>query len=140
MHLESEEKLVRNKDKGNFLVRYIKSFFHAIDGIIYTIKNEHNMKIMLLATIVVVIAGLYYSISVPEWLFCVGIIGAVIASEMINTTIEAVVDLISPEKNKLAKIAKTIINRCNATGVPRITVTYALQSAFGTHNAFFLFG
>lgn len=106
MRLESKEKLVRNKDKGNFIVRYVKSFFHAIDGIIYTTKNEHNMIIMLLATIIVVIAGLYYSISIPEWLFCIGIIGAVIASEMINTAIEAVVDLVSPEKNMLAKIAK----------------------------------
>lgn len=106
MSLESKEKVIRNKDKGNFLVRYVKSFFHAIDGIIYTIKNEHNMIIMLLAVIVVTIAGLYFSISVPEWLFCIGMFGAVIASEMINTSIEAVVDLVSPEKNILAKIAK----------------------------------
>jgi len=106
MNLASKEKVIRNKDKGNFLIRYIKSFFHAVDGIIYTVKNEHNLIIMILATIVVAIAGLHYSISVPEWLFCIGIIGAVIASEMINTAIEAVVDLVSPEKHILAKIAK----------------------------------
>ena len=37
----------RNKDTGTSLERYIKSFFHAIDGIIYCIKNEHNMIIIL---------------------------------------------------------------------------------------------
>ena len=41
----------RNKDTGTSLERYIKSFFHAIDGILYCIKNEHNMIIILIATI-----------------------------------------------------------------------------------------
>jgi len=106
MKQESKEKLLRNKHTGNIFVKYIKSFFNAVSGIIYTIKNEHNMIIMLLATIVVVVAGLYYSISIPEWLFCIAIIGAVIASEMINTAIEALVDLVSPEIHPLSKIAK----------------------------------
>ncbi len=102
----SKEKVIRNKDKGNVIERYIKSFFHAIDGIVYTTLHEHNMIIMILATIVVVVAGFVFSISTSEWLFCVAIIGAVMASEMINTAIEAVVDLVSPEIHPLAKIAK----------------------------------
>jgi len=106
MSLGSKEKIVRNKHTGNVITKYIKSFFNALSGIIYTIINEHNMIIMILATIVVVFAGKYYNISIPEWLFCIGIIGAVIASEMINTSIEAVVDLVSPETHPLAKIAK----------------------------------
>ena len=106
MKQESKEKIIRNKDTGNMFVRYIKSFFNAVSGIIYTIRNEHNMIIMIMATFVVVLAGLYYSISIPEWLFCIGIIGAVIASEMMNTAIEALVDLVSPKSHPLAKIAK----------------------------------
>ena len=106
MKQESKEKIMRNKDTGKFFIRYVKSFMHAVDGFIYAVKYEHNMIIMILATIVVVIAGLIYSISTAEWLFCIGIIGAVIASEMINTAIEAIVDLVSPEKHELSKIAK----------------------------------
>ena len=106
MNLESKEKIVRNKDKGNMLIRYVKSLKHAIDGIIYTIKNEHNMIIMILATILVIIAGLYFKINTSEWLFCIGIIGAVMASEMINTAIEALVDLTTTKMHPLAKIAK----------------------------------
>ena len=106
MKQESKEKIIRNKDKGTRLERYIKSFFHAVDGIKYTIRNEHNMIIMILATIVVVVLGFKFSISDYEWLFCVGLIGAVMASEMINTSIEAVVDLFSPKIHPLAKIAK----------------------------------
>ena len=106
MKQESKEKIVRNKHTGNIIEKYIKSLCNAISGIIYTTIHEHNMIIMILAMIVVVIAGLYYAISIPEWLFCVGIIGAVMASEMINTAIEAVVDLTSPTIHPLAKIAK----------------------------------
>lgn len=106
MNLESNEKIVRNKDKGNMFVRYAKSLKHAIDGIIYTVKNEHNMIIMILATITVVISGIYFKITTFEWLFCIGIIGAVMASEMINTAIEALVDLTTTKMHPLAKIAK----------------------------------
>lgn len=106
MSLESKEKIIRNKDNGSPIERYIKSFFHAVDGIVYTVRYEHNMIIMLLATVVVVILGFYFSISSYEWLFCIGIIGAVMACELINTAIESVVDLASPKKHPLAKLAK----------------------------------
>lgn len=98
--------VLRNKDTGNFLVRYVKSFMHAINGIVYALIYEHNMIIILLATIVTVSAGFYFEISSSEWLFCILIIGAVAASEMINTAIEATIDLATKEIHPLAKIAK----------------------------------
>lgn len=97
---------LRNKDTGNFLVRYIKSFIHAINGIIYALFYEHNMVIILAAIIVTTCAGFYFEISTYEWLFCILIMGAVSAAEMINTAIEAVVDLKTSENHPLAKIAK----------------------------------
>lgn len=100
------KKISRNKDEGNFLERYLKSFAHAISGIIYALFNEHNMVIILLATIVTILAGFYYDISTSEWLFCILIIGMVAGSEMINTAIEAVVDLETMKIHPLAKIAK----------------------------------
>ena len=96
----------RLKDTGNFLVRYLKSFFHACSGIIYGIKYEHNIIIMFLATIVVVVAGFYYQISAYEWLFVLFAVGSVISTEMINSSIEATIDLITTEIHPLAKIAK----------------------------------
>lgn len=98
--------IVRHKDTGNFLQRYCKSFFHAVDGMIYTVACEHNMLIIVLAILVTTIAGLFFQISQPEWLFCISIMGMISAAEFINTAIEAVVDLASPDFNKLAKIAK----------------------------------
>lgn len=98
--------VLRNKDTGNFLVRYIKSFLNAINGIKYALFYEHNMIIIVVAIIVTTFAGFYFEISTYEWLFCILIMGMVAATEMINTAIEAVVDLKTIEKHPLAKIAK----------------------------------
>lgn len=100
------KRILRNKDVGNFLVRYYKSFCHALSGIWYALKCEHNMIIILAAAIVVVIAGLFFNLSAYEWLFCIMSIGMVSATEMINTSIEAVVDLETQKYHPLAKIAK----------------------------------
>lgn len=100
------KKVLRNKDTGNFLVRYVKSFFHAIDGIRYSIINEHNMIIIIFAMIVVVCAGFYFNLNDYEWLFCIVMFGMVSGSEMINTAIEALVDLETTKIHPLAKIAK----------------------------------
>lgn len=96
----------RLKDEGNFLIRYVKSFFHACSGIMYGIKYEHNIIIMIIATIVVVFAGFYYNISAPEWLFILFAVGSVTSAEMINSSIEATIDLVTTEIHPLAKIAK----------------------------------
>ncbi len=100
------KQISRNKDNGNAIERYGKSFCHALSGLWYAIKCEHNMIIILLATIVVTVAGVYFKISTGEWLFCLTMIGMVSATEMINTSIEAVVDLVTTEYHPLAKIAK----------------------------------
>lgn len=100
------KQISRNKDTGNAVERYSKSFLHAIDGIIYAIRYEHNMIIIILAALVASISGIFLDLSSTEWLFVILIIGLVMASEMINTAIEAVVDLETLKTHPLAKIAK----------------------------------
>lgn len=96
----------RNKDTGNFLERYYKSFRHAVDGIVYAIENEHNILIMMIATIVALLLSFILNVSKVELALVVICIGTVIACEMINSAIEACVDLETTKENKLAKIAK----------------------------------
>ena len=105
----------RKKDTGNFVTRYVKSFRHAIDGIVYAIENEHNILIMMLATIFILIASFLLDISKLELMLVVICIGTVIACEMLNSAIEACVDLETTEENKLAKIAKDC-----ASGAPLV--------------------
>lgn len=86
--------------------RFINSFKYAFRGIFRTIKEEKNIKIHILAVIVVIIMGVIYKISTTEWIICLILIGLVISSEIINTSIERTVDLISKEKSDLAEMAK----------------------------------
>ena len=97
---------VRNKETGTPIERYWKSFKHAIDGIIYCLKYEHNMIIIMIATVLVTLAGITYKLSAYEWLFIITMIGTISASEMINSAIEAAIDLYTTEIHPLAKIAK----------------------------------
>ena len=102
----SMKKVVRNKDTGNFFIRYWKSFKHAVDGIVYAIENEHNILIMMLATIVVLSTSFLLNISKIELILVVICICTVIACEMINSAIEACVDLETTKQHPLAKTAK----------------------------------
>jgi len=100
------KKVRRNKDEGNFLVRYKKSFFHAVDGIIYVVENEHNILIMMIAALLVFGLALVLPVSMVEIMILVILIAMVIACEMINSAIEATIDLITLKEHPLAKIAK----------------------------------
>ena len=64
------------------------------------------MKIHCMVAALVVIAGLILGISVTEWCICLGLFGMVMALELVNTAVEAVVDLVTEERHPLAKIAK----------------------------------
>ena len=83
-----------------------KSFGFAFEGIFNTIKTERNIKIHLFATIVVVIFGFILNISYLEWLICLLLFGLITSLELVNTSLEAVVDLATQERKPLAKKAK----------------------------------
>jgi diacylglycerol kinase (ATP) len=86
----------------------IQSFGYAGRGIRLVFSSEANMKIHLAVTLVVVICGFYFQISIFEWIACLLCIGLVFSAEMINTAIENVVDLTSPDFHELAGKAKDI--------------------------------
>ena len=96
----------RNKEEGTSLERYKKSFIHAIEGILYCFKNEHNTIIVFIYAVIAVLSGFFFSISLGEWLFVISMIGAISACEMINSSIEATIDLVTDKMHPLAKIAK----------------------------------
>ncbi len=96
----------REKQKQMGVGRFFKSFNYSLQGLKYAFKYEQNILIHLFITAIVVVAGIYFNISLNEWIVCILLIGLVIATEMINTSIEAVVDLACPKQHDLAKIAK----------------------------------
>lgn len=104
MVLMSKDK--RRKDNGSCVERYKKSFLHALDGIKYAVKYEHNFVIIILAIIVTSIFGFVCKINNYEWIIVVMCYALVFGCELLNSSIEAVVDLETTKENKLAKIAK----------------------------------
>ena len=88
--------------------KLINSFKYAIEGIISSFKTERNMKIHVLAMIVVIALGLFFKLNKVEWCFIISAIASVISAELFNTAIETVVDMVSPEKNPKAKLVKDI--------------------------------
>lgn len=100
----NEEKRKEQKKRG--IKRFINSFHYSWDGIKYAFKYEQSMFIHVLVTLLVVICGIIFKLNFHEWLLCIVLIGLVIATELINTAIEAVVDLACPEIHPLAKTAK----------------------------------
>ena len=91
--------------KNNFK-KMLLSFKYAITGIVNTIKSERNMKIHICMMSLVIIFGIILKLSVLEWIICIILFSLVIAGELFNTAIENVVDIIMPQKNIKAKIAK----------------------------------
>ncbi|PZD87829.1 diacylglycerol kinase family protein [Bacilli bacterium] len=81
-------------------------FSHAWNGIKETVKNEYNFRIHLAATLVVVVCGFIFEISLLEWMFVFFAIGLVLVTEMINSVTEAIVDYIKPEYHPQAKYIK----------------------------------
>ena len=88
------------------LKQMFKSIGIAFDGIIDLIKSENNAKIHLISTIVVILVGLKLQFLSIEWLWISLAIAGVWVAELINTAIEKLTDLISPEQNPIAKKIK----------------------------------
>lgn len=85
-----------------------KSFEYAAAGIRGIIIQERNFKIQLFIGLLAVILGFVFKLGLSEWLDLVIVITIVLVFELINTSIEEMVDLISPQYHDKAKIAKDV--------------------------------
>lgn len=88
--------------------RVARSFIYAFRGVGELLRTQTNARLHLVATIVVVGAGFGFEITRAEWLAVIGAIGLVWTAEGVNTAIEAVVDLASPESHPLAARGKDV--------------------------------
>lgn len=88
------------------LKRLVDSFNHAINGVIDTVRTQRNMKIHLVAALIVLIACFCFDVSKVEFLILAVTITMVISAELINTAIEAAIDMTINYYHPLAKVAK----------------------------------
>jgi len=105
----------------SFIKKRIKSFGFAISGIIQFFITETHAKIHLLAAVMAIGFSFFLEIEQGDWLFIVLAIGIVLISEMINTSIEKIVDIVSPEINSKAEFIKDV-----AAGAVLVSASIAL--------------
>lgn len=87
-------------------VSFLKSLQHALKGVFFVLTTERNAQIEGLVAIFAILLGIWLRISAVEWAVVFTLIAIVIALEIVNTALEAVVDLATSEYHSLAKIAK----------------------------------
>ncbi|MFN4083722.1 MAG: diacylglycerol kinase family protein [Bacteroidia bacterium] len=91
-----------------YLIKRLKSFIHAFNGLVYLFRFEPNAQIHLLAIIVVTIAGFWFNINNLEWIAIVICIALVIAAEAVNAAIERFCNLVEPKFNNHVKHIKDL--------------------------------
>ena len=87
---------------------FIQSLNCAIEGILWAVKTQRHMLIHLIAAILVMVVGLVLHLTLYEFALLCLAITLVLFAELVNTALEVVVDLVSPEFHPLAQRAKDV--------------------------------
>jgi undecaprenol kinase len=116
---ELEEKLERDlksrqsftpsswRNKSGRSSSFIESFYHACNGITLAFRQERNVRIHSFCAVLAIMAGIFFRLSTLEWVSICFCIGLVIATELINTSLEHLVNLSSGQEYHLfARYAK----------------------------------
>lgn len=101
---------------------FIRSFGYAIEGFRTAVATERNIKVQLFVGVLAVVAGVVLKIDALSWVLVLLCIGLVLFAELVNTSIEAIVDLATQDLHPLAKRAKDIA----AASVFTLSITAAV--------------
>lgn len=85
-----------------------QSFYFSFQGLKSAFLRERNFKIMLFISIIAIVIGCVLRIDVLSWVVIITMIALVLFGELMNTALEAIVDLASPDYHDLAKYAKDV--------------------------------
>ncbi|NRB61560.1 MAG: diacylglycerol kinase family protein [Saprospiraceae bacterium] len=111
----------------------ILSFKYAFTGLWTLVRTQPNARIHAIATIVVIVTGVYFQVARDEWLWLAAAIGGVWVSEAFNTALEFLTDLVSPDHHPLAGHAKDV-----AAGAVLIAALTAIVIAAIIFGPYFL--
>jgi len=103
----------------------LRSFSHAFEGLVHSVRYQRNMRIHLCVALLMIIACIFIQLTRTELVIVVVTISLVFITEMLNTALEAVVDIITDEFDPRAKIAKDV-----AAGAVLVAAVNALVVAY----------
>ncbi len=92
----------------SFIVSRFQSFGHAFRGWWYVLRTQRNAWIHVVIAAVVFLLSLWLRLDARDWATIILTTAMVFTAEFLNTAIEAVVDLASPQKHPLAKVGKDV--------------------------------
>jgi len=93
---------------AKFLAARLRSFGFALAGLVYAVKTEGNVRVHLVASIIVVALGFGLGVSRLEWAALVSAIGLVWLAELLNTALEILCDFVEPARADAIKRAKDV--------------------------------
>ncbi len=103
-----------------------RAFKNAGAGIVYAVRTQRNVRVDLCFAAVAIVLAIVLDIALDQWALVILCIGIVLAFEVMNTAVEAVVDLVSPHYHILAKRAKD----CAAGAVYLCAIASVFVAAF----------
>ena len=86
----------------------VRSFGYAFQGMATLLRDEHNSRIHVCMMAAVVAAGFLFGITATEWCIVCICFGMVLMAEAMNSAIEAIADLVMPDRHPLVKKAKDV--------------------------------
>ncbi|WPU98627.1 diacylglycerol kinase family protein [Mucilaginibacter sp. cycad4] len=101
--------------------RLVRSFGFAFKGLGYAVKTQPNFRFHLVAGTIAVALGFFLKLSTAEWLWLMACITVVLVTELLNTSLETLTDLVSPTYNEKAGHVKDI-----AAGAVVVAALFAL--------------
>lgn len=111
-----------NEQKEVGLVKnFLNKCKYSLQGLSYSFKNESSFVLVSITASLIIIMGICFDIAFIEWVISFGSLALIMIIELINTAIEATVDMVTQEYNEYAKIAKDCGSA--ATGIMSVLAT-----------------
>ena len=126
--MDNQSNILREKrDSYQTSKNIYASFKYAFNGLIYCFKTARNFRIQILFGILIIIICLAFNCNLTEYIIIFSTIFSVLILELINTSIESIVDMnVKNNFNKLAKISKD----CAAASVLLASLNSIFVAAF----------
>jgi diacylglycerol kinase (ATP) len=86
----------------------VDSFRHALNGLLLSFRTQRHLRIHFVLAALVLVAGVVWQLSRAELLVLMVTVSLVLLAELLNTALEAVVDLVTPDYHPLARVAKDV--------------------------------
>ncbi len=120
---KKSKKIIKEvKPKKYGFDRFIASWVNSFYGFKYAYTHEQSLLLHIFFSIVAIVCGIIFEITGTQWILLFLVMVVIIVAELLNTAIEATVDLVTDEYQPLAKVAKDCASAAVLTAVMLATV------------------